>query len=261
MSLTPEQVASYERDGYLPRLRVCDAREAAEYRGRFDALERAEGREQSQVGLLDRHFDQRFVWDLATHPAILSAVSSIIGPDVLLLATHFFCKYGGGEQFVALHQDVTYWALDPPLAVTAWYAVDDSDALNGCMRVIPGTHHGGIRAHGTSGKEGNLLKVNQEAPVTAEEERSAVDLELEAGEVSLHHGALVHGSNPNRSGRRRCGLTLRYVPTTVRQVGLNSHGTGWSAVLVHGEDRERNFGHRPIPFKKMQKGMISNASQ
>ena len=56
-------------------------------------------------------------------------VSAVIGPDVMLLATHFFCKYPTGpeEKFAAWHQDVTYWGLEPPLAVTAWYAVDDSD--------------------------------------------------------------------------------------------------------------------------------------
>jgi ectoine hydroxylase-related dioxygenase (phytanoyl-CoA dioxygenase family) len=126
------------------------------------------------------------------------------------------------------------------MAITAWYAVDDSDAENGCMRVIPGTHRGGIREHGKSGRQGNLLSINQEVPVSPEEEARAADLPLRAGEISLHHGMLIHGSNPNRSRRRRCGLTLRYVPTHVRQVMLNSQGYHYAPLLVRGEDR---FGH------------------
>ena len=248
MGLTHEQVEAYRADGYLTGIRICDEAEATRYRERFDALEAAEGRATAQIGLVDRHFDQRFVWELATNPTILDAVEALIGPNVLLLATHFFCKYGGGERFVAWHQDVTYWGLEPPEAVTAWYAVDDSDRENGCMRVIPGSHRAGIRAHGTSGHEGNLLSINQEVPVSAKEEASAADLVLKAGEMSLHDGALIHGSLPNLSTRRRSGLTLRYVRPSVRPIGTPSTGRGWSAVLVRGEDRERHFGERAAPF-------------
>ena len=116
------------------------------------------------------------------------------------------------------------------------------------MRVLPGTHVGGIRAHGKAAQEGNLLSINQEVPVTQEEEASAVDLELKAGEVSIHEGALIHGSLPNRSTRRRCGLTLRYIPTYVQQVALNSGKARYRPILVHGEDRKQNFELLASPF-------------
>src|SRR5207248_1920795 len=134
------------------------------------------------------------------------------------------------------------WGLEPPCALTVWYAVDDSDRENGCMRIIPGSHGEGIRAHGTAQQEGNLLSINQEVPVTPAEEQSACDLILHAGEVSIHDGALIHGSLPNRSNRRRCGLTLRYVPTTVKPIALNSMGKRWNAVLVRGCDEYNHFG-------------------
>lgn len=241
MGLTQQQIHAYRTEGFLSGIRVVDPAEAARYRRLFDELEAQEGRETARIGLLDRHFDQSFLWELATHPQILDTVESLIGPNILLLATHFFCKYGEEEKFVAWHQDVTYWGLEPPLAITAWYAIDDSDRENGCMRVLPGTHRGGIRRHGKADVPGNLLSINQEVPVTAEEESRAVDVPLRAGEMSLHDGALIHGSLPNRSQRRRCGLTLRYVPTSVRPVGVNSMGKTWNAVLVRGEDREQHF--------------------
>src|SRR5207253_2415890 len=99
-----------------------------------------------------------------------------------------------------------------------------------------------IREHGKAAAAGNLLSINQEVPVTQEEEQRAIDLELRAGEISIHDGALIHGSLPNRSQRRRCGLTLRYVPTWVKPTGANSMGKSWNAVLVRGEDREKLFG-------------------
>ena len=143
----------------LPAWAMVEGRDAI--RREFDTLEGREGRERCQIGLLDRHFDDRFVWDLATHPRILDCLEAVMGPDIMLLATHFFCKYpelrdateAQAEKFVAWHQDVTYWGLEPAFAITAWYAVDDSDTENGCMRAIPGSHATGIRDHGKSSNE------------------------------------------------------------------------------------------------------------
>lgn len=255
MVLEANLTQEFETRGFVSGIKIFDPEGVGRVREQFDALEAKEGRERCQIGLLDRQFDQRFVWDLATHPKVLDAVEAVIGPDILLLATHFFCKYpepqkaaeGHAERFVAWHQDVTYWGLDPAFAITAWYAVDDSNVENGCMRAIPGTHHG-IREHGKSERKGNLLSINQEAPVTPEEEASAVDMPLRAGEISLHHGALIHGSNPNRSSRRRCGLTLRYIPTSVKQVRLNSIGRPYRAILVRGKDAHGHFGEISPPF-------------
>lgn len=241
MGLSDEQIQSYKRDGFLSRIPIADESESIRIREQFNALEEAEGRERAQIGLLDRHFDHEFIHSLAINPAILDCVQALIGPDILLLATHFFCKYGRGEAFVAWHQDVTYWALDPPAALTAWYAVDDSDRENGCMRVIPGSHTSGIRQHGKANGAGNLLSVNQEIAVTETEALSAVHLEIRAGEISLHDGALIHGSLPNSSDRRRCGLTLRYIPAHVRSTGPNAVGRRWSAIVVRGEDRFGNW--------------------
>jgi non-haem Fe2+, alpha-ketoglutarate-dependent halogenase len=263
MSLTKQQIQAYKTDGFLNGIPVSAATENAHHRKLFDGLEAEEGREKCQIGLLDRHFDKEFVWELSTHPVILDCIEDLIGPNILLLATHFFCKYGSevkraedeetfGERFVAWHQDVTYWGLEPPEAVTAWYAIDDSDVENGCMRVIPGTHHG-IREHGKSDQEGNLLSINQEVPVSEAEERSAADLILKAGEMSIHHGQIIHGSLPNRSTRRRCGLTIRYVPPWVKQVENNSLRRRWSAILVRGEDREKNLDELPMPFPMKSK--------
>ena len=248
MQLTIEQIASYHKQGFLSGITVVSPSNVDSYRREFNALEAIEGRGKTQIGLIDRHFDQPFVWKLATNPVVLDCIEVILGPNILLLATHFFCKYGPEEKFVAWHQDATYWGLDPSTTATAWYAVDGSDVENGCMRVIPGSHLTGLREHGKAQNEGNLLSINQEALVTTDEMSSAVDLPLHAGQISIHDGWLIHSSMPNRSIRRRCGLTLRYVPTQVRQIDANSHGGRWKAVLVRGVDKEKNFGETKFSF-------------
>ncbi|PYM35719.1 MAG: hypothetical protein DME17_11745 [Candidatus Rokuibacteriota bacterium] len=243
----------WEVQGFAAPLAVLSEDEVRHYREEFDRLEAREGRDRAEIKLIDRHFDLEFVWRLAHHPRVLDAVEAAIGPNILLLASHFFCKYpavgaeGRGERFVAWHQDVTYWGLEPPLAVSGWIAIDDSDVENGCLRVVRGSHRNGLLSHGRAEREGNLLSVNQAIPPELVDLGKAVDVCLRAGQMSLHHGLLVHGSNPNRSSRRRCGLSIRYIPPDVRQVTPNSLGSFWRAVLVRGENRSRHFPPPALP--------------
>ncbi len=251
MGLNTAQVEQYKTQGYLNAIPVLAGEEAAYYASEFDRLEQQVGKEKAQIELIDCHFDEEFIWKLANHPTILDCIEDLIGPDILLLATHFFNKYGEGslrKSYVAWHQDVTFWGLEPPLAITAWYAVDDSDVENGCMQVIPGSHDLGPLEHGKANQKGNLLSINQEVAVTAEQAQTAADLELRAGQMSIHDGALIHGSLPNLSTRRRCGLTLRYVPTYISQIEDNSFGKNWQTLLVRGEDKYQNFTQVPVPF-------------
>ena len=248
MRLTDQQVNDFQQHGYLAGIPIAEASEAHRNRDAFNKIEQREGREKCQKGLYDPHLTEQAVWNLATDARILDCIESALGPNLLLMATHFFCKYGPTEAFVAWHQDLTYWGLEPLEAVSAWYAVDDSDRENGCMQVIEGTHRAGIRQHATASSAGNLLSINQEVPLEDDELERVVDIELKAGQISLHHGLLIHGSQPNRSQRRRCGLAMVYIPTHLRQVVDSSLGEKWNAILVRGENREANFPPTSLPF-------------
>ena len=213
---------------------------------------RGVGRDTAEVRILDRHFDVEPVWRLATHPRVLDTVEAVLGPDVMLLASNFFCKYPAderGERFVAWHQDVTYWGLEPPRAITAWIAIDDADVENGCMSVIPGSHRLGLLEHSKSDRAGNLLSINQEVPDALFDERRAVSMPLWAGQASLHDGMLLHGSHPNRSSRRRCGLAVRFTTPDVRQVSPNSVRGYYRPVLVRGIDRHGHFPPVEVPWR------------
>jgi len=238
----------FERSGYYPGFEVMTEARMAVYRQEFDTHEHEVGKEASQTALMNLHRNRPGVWALASHPRILETVCAILGPDLLLLGSHFFCKQPDRrESYVAWHQDVTYWGLEPPKALTVWLAIDDADVENGCMRVIPGTHRGGLLPHGNARTAGNLLSVNQEIFADLLDVNSAVDLPLKAGWASVHAGLTVHGSNPNRSNRRRCGLTLRFTTPDVRQVS-DVPGLGrWQPILVHGNDRHGHFDLQPAP--------------
>jgi ectoine hydroxylase-related dioxygenase (phytanoyl-CoA dioxygenase family) len=252
MSVTEHWVERWTRDGFLPVIDVLSPNEARECRRAFDGLEREVGRETAEVRILDRHLDVEFVWRLATHPRVLAPVEAVLGPDVMLLASNFFCKYPAderGERFVAWHQDVTYWGLEPPKAITAWIAIDDADVENGCMSVIPGSHRAGLVAHGKSDRAGNLLSVNQEVPDDLVDAARAVSMPLRAGQMSLHDGMLLHGSHPNRSSRRRCGLAVRFTTPDVRQASPNSVRGYYRPVLVRGIDRHGHFPPVEVPWR------------
>ena len=184
----------------------------------FNKLENQLGRDFCQIGLTNMHLKESFIWELATDSRLLDLIQILLGNSFKMLSTHFFCKYPGKKtkSFVAWHQDVTYWELKPPKVCGAWIALDDSDIENGCMRVISGSHRQGLIDHGISEKEGNMLGHNQQIEEKYLKKNNIVNLCLNAGQISIHDGLLIHSSNPNRSKRRRCGLTVRFIPNTTK---------------------------------------------
>ena len=251
MNVAPSDLsAAYERDGFVTRVDAFSEAEITAFRAQFDELEAREGKENCQIGLQGRHMDEEFIWRMASDDRIVDAISACMGDDVMLLATHFFCKYPdpSASKFVAWHQDITYWGLEPPEAHTAWIALDDANLANGCMQVIPGSHQNGIAEHGKSESAGNLLSINQEIPDELVDTSHAVPIELRAGQASIHNGQLFHASFPNTSQGRRCGLTMRFIPPEARQVQANSTGQQWYPILMRGEDRHHHYPDTAVPF-------------
>jgi ectoine hydroxylase-related dioxygenase (phytanoyl-CoA dioxygenase family) len=148
----------------------------------------------------------------AEHPDILDMVEQVIGPDIILWGSQVFSKPPATGMAIPWHQDGQYWPMRPLATVTVWVAIDPATIENGCLRVVPGSHTSGLLAHEVSSDA--RLALNQGLAGGAIDERAAVDVELEAGQISLHHVMLVHGSNANHSSRRRCGYAIRYMPAT-----------------------------------------------
>ena len=82
------------------------------------------------------------------------------------------------------------------------------------MQIIPGTHKEPDYVHVETYADNNLLARGQ--TIQEIDDSKAVKLELKAGQFSLHHERLVHGSAPNRSNDRRLGMSFTYLPTHVR---------------------------------------------
>jgi non-haem Fe2+, alpha-ketoglutarate-dependent halogenase len=238
--------------GYYAPVPVLTRAEAGTVHRRLEAFEATGGGMQGAV----RHKPHLlFTWlsELIRHPRILDAVEGIIGPDILCWGTSFFIKEARNPSYVSWHQDSTYWGLEPPDIVTAWVAFTDSTAANGAMRVIPGSHKLDQVPHRDTFAAANLLSRGQEIMVDIDEHQ-AVMLQLAAGEMSLHHVRLIHGSDPNPSDDRRIGFAIRYIPTAVRQVA----GSHDSATLVRGEDRFGHFEHEQRPDADMSPAALAH---
>lgn len=221
----------YMRDGFVPAVRIVSEAEAARHR---TALEQTEAR----VGPLhyrDKvHTILRSPLALATHPAMLDVVESLIGPDILLYNASFIVKEPRSAARVSWHQDLTYWGFDSDAVVSAWLALSPATEESGCMMMLPGSHRRGRCVHVLTREQGNLLVGGQ--TVAGVDEAQARVCPLRPGEASFHHGWLLHASRPNRSAERRIGLNIQYLAPSVRQTLCASD----SAMLVRGHDE---FGY------------------
>ncbi len=163
------------------------------------------------------HFTDPELFRWLLDPGVLDVVESVIGPDIALFTSHFFCKPAGDGKSVPWHTDGYFWRemIEPAAqAMTIWLAIDPSTLENGCMKVIPGSHRGG---------DGHYRPVTDDNSVFDEEldqsqidPAKAVPVQLRPNQYSIHSGALVHSSEVNRSTLRRCGYTMRYMSTSIR---------------------------------------------
>src|SRR5690606_9931867 len=145
------------------------------------------------------------------------------GEDVIGWGAHFFCRLPGDGQRDDWHQDCSYWPLIPTTALADWLANDDADLVDGHMEVYAGSQTFGLIDFETSdSSSGNVLDQTVTDPEQYGQLRATP---LRAGQMSIHSDLLLHGSRPNTSDRRRCGLTLRYCPADVHAyLGWNAKG-------------------------------------
>jgi ectoine hydroxylase len=243
--LGPEERAHYQRDGYLLRRGVYAEPELAGLRAAVEevtarVVERArrpdagpgfrmpdgrrlqlssraviqwEWREGSpEVRLIEpfTHLDSRFapLWE---DPRLVGPAEDALGAGAV---GPFTCKLNlkrprEGSEF-PWHQDYPYWYVRTPEhaheVVTAVLFLDDADAANGALRVLPGSHQDGPAPRDPNDPTGFLA---DPARIDA---RGEVLVEAQAGSLLLFPALLLHRSTPNTSERQRRALLLSFQP-------------------------------------------------
>jgi ectoine hydroxylase-related dioxygenase (phytanoyl-CoA dioxygenase family) len=195
---------------------------------------------------------------LAHDPGILDLVERVIGPDIVLWGCQIFCKPGGSGMEVPWHQDGHYWPIRPLATCTVWVALDASTTENACLRVIPGSHRD-RKLYDHLREDRDDVVLSQKVAHGQFDEDTAVDVQLEPGQMSMHDVYLIHGSKPNRSPKRRAGVAIRYMPATSlfdRALMPRTAASGYTVDfatrpiwLLRGQDRtglnDFRIGHLP----------------
>jgi hypothetical protein len=223
--LQADEVAHYQREGWvIPRF-TLPAPQVSTLRAALDELLRRNPGVRPEK-LVSAHVERSAgqdngegvrgvaaFLDLAQDREIVDLVSGVIGDDIILWGCHVFCKPAGEGYETPWHQDGHYWPIRPLATCTAWVALEPSTVANGCLRVIPRSH-AARQLHEHLHEDRSDLTLNQRLAAGSFDETSAVDLELQPGQMSLHDVYMIHGAAANRSPQRRTGVALRYMPAT-----------------------------------------------
>jgi len=136
-------------------------------------------------------------------PAVVQALTTLVGPDVKCMQSMLFIK-ASGKPGQAWHQDEDYIPTRDRSLIGAWIALDDATVENGCLWVIPGSHRPGVlwKQEWHEDRRFDCSLESKNFPYTGADE---VPVEVKKGSVVLFNGYTLHRSLPNRaaSGFRR----------------------------------------------------------
>ena len=248
--LTEEQLDYYKNKGYVSPINALTSAEAKEIRDEIEKIEKdwpgaLEGLNRNYIHLLSPVFNK-----VCLNRNILDAVESIIGQNILICGTTLFIKNPNEKGFVSFHQDAKYIGLEPHNWVTVWLAVTDANEKNGCMRMLSGSHKEDLKYHEQKFDENNLLTRGQ--TITNIPMDKTKPIILKAGQISLHHPLIIHGSGLNKSNDRRIGFVIQsYIGTNVNQVIGKMY-----VQKARGEDKYKYHEYSKIPLELMGKNEV-----
>ena len=248
--LSSNQLKQYEDDGFISPINIFSKEKAKEIRNEIELIEKEMPQELEKSGRYNAHLISPLLDEVTHNSKILDTVQSLIGENILVCGTTLFIKNPNEKGFVSYHQDAKYIGLEPHNWVTAWVAITDSNEKNGCMRMWSGSHKDNLKEHDQKFNEGNLLTRGQTVKNVPQDKTTP--LVLKAGQMSLHHPRIVHGSGVNLSEERRIGFVIQsYIGSNVTQVLGKMY-----VQLARGED-SFNY-HEHVARPKVTMGQNDN---
>lgn len=159
------------------------------------------------------------LYDLFFYPDLLDVVEALLGPEIRLYPNYTarpkLPEWKGTE--VLWHQDGGYTergggakeGVETQRMVNVWSPLVPARAENGCMQFVPGTHKLGAVPHE---QREYYLEIAREAldPYV----KTAIDVELDPGDVVLLQNLLFHRGQPNHSSGIRWSFDWRYQDAT-----------------------------------------------
>lgn len=230
--LTASQQEFYNKNGYVVFEGLFDPEEVSYYRQHFMELRKTQHEgDFSGVAATDDDPLKKYPrmihmhrWDKAslewmTNPRLNQILTALLGSEPYAVQTMLYFKPPGARG-QALHQDNYYLRVQPGTCMAAWMALDDCDQANGCMQVVPGSHHWPLLCPIEADTSQSFTDVT--VPLTDDLEVRPVT--MKAGDVLFFNGQLIHGSFPNTtSDRFRRSLIGHYIEGAAEAVGQWYH--------------------------------------
>lgn len=230
MSLSPDQVEHYWREGYVLADGLIPDAHLAAYDARFEAFARGDIEPAPAMKIMRdimvvkgavepvsplhavnkmiNFEDDPELYGYALEPGLLAAVRALVGPEVLSISTNVFNKPPGVDGRHPFHQDLRYFRIRPAdKIIGTWTALADCSRASGCLAVLPGSHKGVLRDHADPDWE----YVNAGFYAAEGVDASArVHVEMRRGQTLLFHPLLIHGSGHNRTEGFRRAISAHY---------------------------------------------------
>jgi ectoine hydroxylase-related dioxygenase (phytanoyl-CoA dioxygenase family) len=263
--LTDEQIATYQRDGYLALPRFIDPERVQALRRVTDGFvdrSRSVARTDAVFDLDPRHTaaapvvrriknpadnDPLYAW-LALESPILDVVAELIGPSLRFHHSKLNLKGSHIGAPVEVHQDAAFYPHSNDDVLAVGLLLDDATAENGAMAVLPGSHRGPIYTHFDT--RGRFVGCLRSEDVGRLDRSGAVLLALPAGSIHIHHYRLIHWSAPNTSPGERRLLINSYAAADAVNLAPDSTGSPMYGRLVRGTwpaIARRTSGDMPMP--------------
>jgi ectoine hydroxylase-related dioxygenase (phytanoyl-CoA dioxygenase family) len=216
---TAEQVAAFQRDGFVVIAGLLDDDELRHYDACVTAAVAARKRHDERALADKSPYEQSFhqcinLWEdrpdvrpLTFHPGLGEAAATLLGVDaVRLWHDQALYKEAHGRE-TDPHQDHPYWPIRELDTITAWVPFEGSTMESGAMGYLPGSHGVGIR------KFVNIFSAEDPGVLMELPEIAAIEprwVEVPRGSVAFHHGLTVHMAKPNTTDRDRAVHTVIY---------------------------------------------------
>jgi ectoine hydroxylase-related dioxygenase (phytanoyl-CoA dioxygenase family) len=271
--MTQDKAAFFQENGYLVLPEALRADEVDELREDTLAICRQEygpilGTQpvrpgESEEELLTRHLCIHFPHKCSpvmakymAHPAVVEALTRVIGPNVKCMQSMLFIK-AAGKPGQAWHQDEYYIPTRDRSLTGGWIALDRAHTGNGCLWVIPGSHKRGV-IYPQKQHDDHRFDCSGLAHGFPYSDEDAVPVEVAAGSIVLFNGYLLHRSLPNTEERGfRRALVNHYMsaesllPWVNTEEGMHVGAADKrDIVMVAGEDPYAWKGtedlHRPL---------------
>ena len=230
--LTPEEQRDFDHDGFVVVRKMASPETCGELLAVIrDELQKPEGpleyeadlgypgapsNREANGGATLRRLQQAFNrhplfagW--AANPNLLSCVSQLVGPDLVLPLAHHNCVMTKQPRFssrTAWHQDFRYWSFQRPELVSAWLALGPETAENGALEVVPGSHAMTL----DTGRFDPNKFFREDLPENQDLLDSRRLITLEVGDVLLFHCLTLHSAGPNHTDATKCSLVFTYRP-------------------------------------------------